>query len=155
MNMKWMKIVPFVMAAFAMTALISDDELSVAKTTSTPKSSTRIAWRTSFAAAQAEAKRTNKPLLVDFTAAWCTNCKVLDARTYTDANVIRESKKFVAVKVDTDKDTATASKYRVSSLPVVAVLKADGTMSSAFLGFRDAKGTTSFLQTAYAKARRK
>lgn len=160
MNMKWMKIVPFAMAGLAMTALISDDELSVAKTTSAPKSSTRIAsqriaWRTSFAAAQAEARRTNKPLLVDFTAAWCTNCKALDARTYTDANVIRESKKFVAVKVDTDKDTATAKKYRVSSLPVVAVLKADGTMSSAFLGFRDAKGTTSFLQTAYAKARRK
>lgn len=155
MNMKWMKIVPFAMAGLAMTALISDDELSVAKTTSAPKSSTRIAWRTSFAAAQAEAKRTNKPLLVDFTAAWCTNCKALDARTYTDANVIRESKKFVAVKVDTDKDIATAKKYRVSSLPVVAVLKADGTMSSAFLGFRDAKGTTSFLQTAYAKARRK
>jgi len=155
MNMKWMKIVPFAMAGLAMTALISDDELSVAKTTSAPKSSTRITWRTSFAAAQAEAKRTNKPLLVDFTAAWCTNCKALDARTYTDANVIRESKKFVAVKVDTDKDTATAKKYRVSSLPVVAVLKADGTMSSAFLGFRDAKGTTSFLQTAYAKARRK
>ena len=153
--MKWIKIVPFGIAAVAMTALVSDDELSVAKTTPAPKSSTRIAWRTSFQAAQAEAKRTNKPLLVDFTADWCTNCKVMDAKTYTDANVIRESKKFVAVKVDTDKDTATAKKYRVSSLPVVAVLKTDGTMSSAFLGFRDAKGTVSFLKTAYAKARRK
>ena len=159
--MKWMKIVPFALTAIAITALVSDEDLSIAKTNATAKSSTRtapkarIAWRTSFAAAQAEAKRSGKPILVDFTAEWCTNCKALDAKTYTDANVIRESKKFVAVKVDTDKDTATAKKYRVSSLPVVAVLKADGTMSSAFLGFRDAKGTVSFLQTAYAKARRK
>ncbi|HVF84791.1 MAG TPA: thioredoxin family protein [Abditibacteriaceae bacterium] len=153
--MKWMRIVPFVMAGVAITALVSDDELSVAKTSPTSKSSTRIVWRTSFQAAQAEARRTGKPILVDFTADWCTNCKVMDAKTYTDANVIRESKKFVAVKVDTDKDTATAKKYRVSSLPVVAVLKPNGAMSSAFLGFRDAKGTASFLQTAYAKARRK
>lgn len=151
--MKWIRIVPFVMAGVAMTALVSHDELSIAKSAS--KSSTGIAWRTSFRAAQAEAKRTGKPILVDFVADWCTNCKVMDAKTYTDASVIRESKKFIAVKVDTDKDTATAKKYRVSSLPLVAVLKPNGTMSSAFLGFRDAKGTVSFLQTAYAKARRK
>ncbi len=153
--MKWMKIVPFALAALAVTALISDEDLSVAKTSAPAKSSTRIAWRTSFTAAQAEARRTGKPILVDFTADWCTNCKALDTRTYTDANVIRESRKFVAVKVDTDKDTATAKKYRVSSLPVVAVLKPNGTMSSAFLGFRDAKGTVQFLQSAYAKAHSK
>ena len=153
--MKWIKIVPFALAALAITALVSDEDLSVAKTSKGAPSSTRIAWRTSFAAAQSEARRTGKPILVDFTAAWCTNCKALDTRTYTDANVIRESRKFVAVKVDTDKDPQTALRYRVSSLPVVAVLKADGTFSSAFLGFRDAKGTVQFLQSAYAKARRK
>ena len=156
--MKWIKIVPFALTAIMIAAVVSDEDNLAAKTVSakvSAKSSTRIAWRTSFKAAQAEAKKTGKPILVDFTAEWCTNCKALDDKTYTDANVIRESRKFVAVKVDTDKDTAIAKKYNVSSLPVVAVLKPDGTLSSSFLGFRDAKGTVSFLQTAYAKARRK
>lgn len=154
--MKSTKFIPFALAAIAIVALVSDSGFSAAKT---PKSSTRsapkIAWRPSFKAAQTEAKRSGKPILVDFTAQWCTNCKALDARTYTNANVIRLSQKFVAVKVDTDKDEATAKRYNASRLPLIAVLKPDGKMSSSVLGFRDAKGMTIFLHSALAKARRK
>src|SRR5690606_191277 len=36
-----------------------------------------IGWRTDFDAALVEAARTNRPLLVDFTADWCPPCHVM------------------------------------------------------------------------------
>ena len=117
------------------------------------KAAPKIAWRKSFASALAEAKRTKKPLLVDFNAVWCAPCKELDQKTFSNAVVVAESRLFVAVKVDIDKEPKIADRYRVQGLPTVAVLKSNGTMSSQFMGFRDAAYAVNFLRNAAKKAR--
>lgn len=172
--MKFIKILPFVAAGVLLSALISDDEKTVASAkfeTATAISSTRfaaaktpasktamgksIAWRASFKAAQAEAKRSGKPIFVDFYATWCGPCKMLDETTYKDAAVIRESTKFVSVKVDTDREAALAARYRIGSLPTMAVLRPDGRIVSGIIGYHSAPQTVAFLKNAATKARRK
>lgn len=98
-----------------------------------------IAWIPSEADARAQSIATGKPMLIDFYADWCVDCKVLDAEVYTDARVVEASKRFVAVKINTTVDfntsaTTTAqidalkARYDVRGLPRVVFVRPDGTI---------------------------
>jgi thioredoxin-like negative regulator of GroEL len=88
-----------------------------------------IRWERSFEEAQKKARRTGKPLFVDFWAEWCGWCERLDRTTYADPFVARAAHDFVAVKVDTEgsrKDRAVAARYDVTSLPTMVFLTPEG-----------------------------
>jgi thiol:disulfide interchange protein DsbD len=87
----------------------------------------QIAWVHDFEEGMAQAAEEGKPVMVDFYADWCTFCKKLDAEVFSRPDVAEASEDFVAIKVDTEKDRETASKYGVSGLPTVVVLEPDGT----------------------------
>ena len=54
-------------------------------------------------AAFAEAKRTNKAVLLDVGAGWCHWCHVMDEGTYRDPQVIAEiAAHYIPVKIDRD-----------------------------------------------------
>ena len=64
-----------------------------------------LSWeKTSVEVARARAEREGRPLLVDFTAAWCGACKELDKHTFAAKDVSSEASRFVAVKVDATVD---------------------------------------------------
>jgi thiol:disulfide interchange protein DsbD len=82
-------------------------------------------------AARASALAERRPLLMDFTATWCTACKELDRHTFSDPRVIRETSRFVAVKVDATHDTdpkveETLARFEVRGLPTVLVFDSQG-----------------------------
>ncbi len=57
-------------------------------------------WNTGYQ----KAKRINKILLVDVYTDWCGWCKVMDKKTYTDPNIIKQlNKDFVCVKFNPEK----------------------------------------------------
>jgi len=48
-----------------------------------------------------QARKSNKPVIVDFSATWCTPCRELEDITFRDPQVVKQAKdNFVMVKVD-------------------------------------------------------
>jgi thiol:disulfide interchange protein DsbD len=91
-----------------------------------------LAWeKLTLAQAQAKAVSERRPLLVDFTAAWCGACKELDKHTFSEPGVASEAGRFVAVKVDATNDedpvvSATMEKNDVRGLPTVLLYDSKG-----------------------------
>jgi thiol:disulfide interchange protein DsbD len=100
-----------------------------------------LAWETeSLQQARAKAISEHRPLLVDFTAAWCAACKELDKRTFANPNVASEAGRFVAVKVDATDDEdpkveATLAEFKVLGLPTVIVFDSSGKESLRYTDF--------------------
>ena len=96
------------------------------------KPSRTLAWESiSVAEARTKSAAEKRPLLLDFTAAWCGACKELDKHTFSEDGVAREAGRFVAVKVDATDDedpvvTATMKEHKVVGLPTVLVYDSRG-----------------------------
>jgi thiol:disulfide interchange protein DsbD len=90
-----------------------------------------IAWIESEDKGRAQALAQNKPVLIDFGAAWCTACKELEHNTFPHPGVRTEAQRFVAIHVDATDDDAPDTKrlqekYKVVGLPTVIMLDAAG-----------------------------
>ena len=53
-----------------------------------------------------EAKRTGKPLLLDFYADWCISCKEMEIKTFQNAAVSKKMQDFILVQADVTRNTA-------------------------------------------------
>jgi len=60
-----------------------------------------------------------RAVLVDFRADWCVICKEMERTTFHDPEVVNEAARFVALKVDVDKNPDLAARYGVLGVPVV------------------------------------
>ncbi|WP_290664049.1 cytochrome c biogenesis protein CcdA [Ignavibacterium sp.] len=85
-----------------------------------------------------------KGAIIDFYADWCIPCKELDALTFSDPNVIAESKKFVTLKADMTKSlapdvSALREKYKIVGVPTVLILNSNGEEVKRITGFVDAQ----------------
>lgn len=86
-----------------------------------------VRWEPWGAAAFSRAAREAKPVLLSLSAAWCRACHEMDRTTYADpavAELIR--RRFVAVRVDTDRRPDINERYNLGGWPTTAFLTADG-----------------------------
>ncbi|MHB9154226.1 MAG: thioredoxin family protein [Endomicrobiales bacterium] len=97
-----------------------------------------VNWVASLAEGLETARESGKPVMVDFYADWCGWCKKLDREVYTVNDVIKLSKEFVNVKVNTDKNPEEARRYKVQGLPTVVFLGPNGDVLEEFVGYRAA-----------------
>lgn len=101
-----------------------------------PTTTGGVKWLTSPEAAQAQAKQENKHVLVDFYADWCGYCKKMDEETYTDPSVSSLiNNNFVPLKVNSDTNRALSGKYKVTGLPTVIIMDANGTEVGRITGY--------------------
>ena len=107
-----------------------------------------IVWRSDYEAALKEAAQARKPVMVDFYTDWCGACKMMDAEAYTNASVIDESRNFVMVKVDAEKRTDLAQKFKVDGYPTILWMNADEKVLDSSPGY----GGVEMLQNAMKNA---
>ena len=113
-----------------------------------------IAWNESFEEAKARATATGKPLLVDFGASWCGACGELERHTFSDPRVVRESQRFVSVRVDLSPGKDTPEKkdllasYEQRGLPLVVLHHSDGSEAGRVTSFVEADQFLAVMQEA-------
>jgi len=75
----------------------------------------------------------DKPVVVDFWAAWCGPCKMLAPVIDELANEYGD--KAVFCKLNVDENPVTSMKFNVSSIPTVLIFK-NGKLAETLVGFR-------------------
>lgn len=94
-----------------------------------------VNWQKDYREASRIAVETGKPMLLDFTAAWCKPCREMEAVFWSRADVVELSKEFVCVKVDLEKNAKLANEYRVEYLPNVVMTDSWGSGVEFHRGF--------------------
>lgn len=115
----------------------------------------RIDWQVKYPEAVALAAKLEKPVLIDFFAAWCGPCRMMEEQTFTDPEVITAMGDFVCVKVDVDTDEKTAFAYGVRSIPRTVVLNIHGEMVGDRVGFMESSAYMAFLKDVAEYTHRK
>ena len=70
-----------------------------------------IQWGNNLDSAFTIASNSNKIIMIDFMAEWCPPCKKMDKNTFSNTNIINKSNKFIAVRIDVDKQQNIAEQY--------------------------------------------
>ncbi len=85
---------------------------------------------------EAEVLQSDLPVLIDFTAAWCAPCKMLDPIV---AELAQEWEGKVKVfQMDADKNTDLLVRWRIMGVPTLALFK-DGKIVARMTGYKPKK----------------
>ena len=109
-----------------------------------------IQWH-SYDTGMARGKIEKKRVFLHFTAVWCYYCGVMDNKTFKDPAVISTlNEKFIAIKVDYDKERDTSSFYRVQGLPDTIFIAKDGDIIGRRPGYITAEQLNIILESILA-----
>jgi len=98
----------------------------------TPKGDVHLAWLTDEAAALTDARAAGRPVLVDFSADWCTPCKELDVKVFSKREVAEVMTRFTLLRVDMSRANdepalgEISRRYDAETLPAVRVVSPEG-----------------------------
>lgn len=106
----------------------------------------KIAWSKDYRTAEAAARKSGKPLLVEFYADWCPPCRLMEQTTFQDAKVVELTRKFTPVRVDLDENQALARRFQVSGIPQAFILSPTGEVLARNSGYQDAGQFAAFLR---------
>jgi thiol:disulfide interchange protein len=111
-----------------------------------------IAWCTDLPSALEEARREGKPLLVQFTATWCSPCQLMKHEVWPSQEIgDLTAESFIPVMIDIDTDTITAVEYNIFAVPSVLILTPDGEVVKR-AGYLSRRGMIAFLTESAEEA---
>jgi thioredoxin:protein disulfide reductase len=91
-----------------------------------------VSWKPYSEEVLKEARKMNKPVIIDFYAIWCTPCQELEEVTFHDASVVSQADTgFVMVKVDVTKGgnpvyERLLQQYEIKGVPTIVFLDNTG-----------------------------
>lgn len=92
---------------------------------------------------ETEVLQSQSPVLVDFTAAWCGPCKMLNPIL---EELSEEWQNQLSIrKLDVDQNQATAMKYGVMGVPTLILFK-DGEIAERMTGYKPKKQLVKLFQ---------
>src|SRR4029079_6892056 len=98
----------------------------------TPKGDVHLAWLTDEAAALTDARAAGRPVLVDFSADWCTPGKEWDVKVFSRREVAEVMTRFTLLRVDMSRANdepalgEISRRYDAETLPSVRVVSPEG-----------------------------
>ena len=78
-----------------------------------------------------EVRKSDRPVLLDFWAAWCGPCRMLSP---TIEAIAKEHPEIKVGKVNVDEESELANAFKVSSIPLVVLMK-NGQIVKSSLGY--------------------
>lgn len=115
-----------------------------------------IDWETDLESGLKRAADQGKPVLIDTWATWCVNCRVLEKKTFGNAEVASEiGKRFVPLKIQLEKADSPETKafmarfnLKYYSLPTTLILNSQGKVINILPGVIEPEELIRHLQKA-------
>lgn len=100
----------------------------------------------------AEAARSKRPVLVEFSAKWCPGCVRYEKEIFPTRDFAQATEGFVKVSIDTDRfeNFATAEKFRIKGIPSMVVVNADGAEIDRLIDFQSLDRLKTFFSAIKA-----
>lgn len=104
-------------------------------------------FETNIDTALKSAKKSKKPLMIDFYGIWCPPCNELDETVFETSAFIQKAKGFQLLKVDADKTESWAlkDKYKIGGYPTVLFTDSNGEEIYRFVGYRSLNEVTRIM----------
>ena len=104
-----------------------------------PAQAVRVPWRVDlpWAEAVATAGRSGQSILIDFTAAWCGPCRLLDVMVFTESSVIQALGDVLTLQVDLDQPGADdlPRRFGITTIPTLVWCGPDGVEKDRLNGY--------------------
>lgn len=139
-------------ASALLFALLAATALPAAPFSNTASAET--AWHREGAVAFAEARRSDKLVLVELYADWCGWCKVMERETFSSAQFAEYAKRFVLLRVDVDdrgEGMELQRRFRATSLPTLLILDAFQAKVGDIQGYHEPHELLPLLDRALAR----
>lgn len=136
------------MSAMTTCAVIAVAMAGCSRTESSgPAVADTIPWRTDYSAALDEAKKADKPILIDFSATWCPTCQEMKRSSWPDQRVNHlATTAYIPLNLDVDAASSKAAtqRYAIDTLPAILVVDSDGKVLRQ-TSYMNAEELTKFL----------
>lgn len=100
-----------------------------------------VAWRKDLKTAAAEAEKSGKSILIQFTAEWCGYCHKMLGETYTDEAVIKQvNESFIPVVLDADEHERLVGAIGISAFPTTVIIAPNLDVEAKIEGFHRPAG---------------
>jgi len=109
-------------------------------------------WEADFDKTLQTAAARKRPVLLDFSAAWCGPCQFMARTTLQDSAVAQKLDSFLKLKVDIDENAALAERFGVHAVPTFIVVNGEGEELVRTSGAESAADFSEWLNGALSTA---